>query len=69
MNTVDCTWNNNWELGKCSVKCGGGTRVDTRTIATEAKHGGFCDPDGHFRVEECNTKPCPGTLHFDSRPK
>ena len=56
---VDCTWND-WELGECSVTCAGGTRVDTRTVATEAMHGGFCDPEGDMRVQECNPEACPG---------
>jgi len=55
---VDCTWNE-WEHGECSVTCAGGTRVDTRTIATEEMHGGFCDPEGDLRVETCNTQECP----------
>jgi len=55
---VDCTWND-WELGECSVTCAGGTRVDTRTVATEAMHGGFCDPEGDMRVQECNPEACP----------
>ena len=41
------------------MTCAGGTRVDTRTIATEAKDGGFCDPEGHVRVQECNIEACP----------
>jgi len=55
---VDCVWND-WELGECSVTCAGGTRIDTRTIFSEAMHGGFCDPEGDLRVKECNTEACP----------
>ena len=55
---VDCTWND-WELGECSVTCGGGTRVDTRTVATEEMYGGTCDPEGDLKVEHCNTDDCP----------
>ena len=61
---VDCTWNE-WDLGECSVTCGGGTRVDTRSIATEAMHGGFCDPEGNIRREICNEQACPRKLHYD----
>jgi hypothetical protein len=40
--------------------CGGGTLVDTRTILTEAMHGGTpCDPESDMRVQECNTDACP----------
>jgi len=55
---VDCTWGD-WDLGECSVTCAGGIRVDTRSIATEAMHGGFCDPEGDVRREICNTQACP----------
>ena len=55
---VDCTWNE-WEFGECSLTCAGGTRVDTRTILSEAMHGGACDPEGDLRVEVCNTEACP----------
>ena len=64
--SVDCTWNE-WEHGECSVTCAGGTRVDTRTIATEAMHGGFCDPEGGLRVEPCNPEACPRMLYFYRR--
>lgn len=55
---VDCTWNE-WELGECSMTCGGGTRVDSRTVAKEAMYGGNCDPEGGLRVEACNAQACP----------
>merc|ERR1712179_534223 len=55
---VDCVWGD-WEYDVCSVECGGGTRVDTRTVATEAMHGGFCDAEGDMRVQECNPEACP----------
>ena len=60
---VDCTWNE-WELGECSVTCAGGTQVDTRTIATQEMHGGYCDPEGDMRVETCNTEACPSKLIY-----
>ena len=46
-------------MGECSVTCGGGTRIDTRTKKSEAKYGGTCDPMGHERVVDCNTHICP----------
>ena len=55
---VDCTWND-WELGDCSVTCGGGTRIATRTVATNAMYGGTCDPEFDVKVEHCNTDDCP----------
>ena len=60
---VDCTWGD-WDFGECSVTCAGGIRVDTRSIATEAMHGGFCDPEGDVRREICNTQACPRMLKF-----
>merc|ERR1711963_430664 len=41
----------------CNLRCG--IRIDTRSIATEAMHGGFCDPEGDVRREICNTQACP----------
>jgi len=55
---VDCEWNE-WEFGECSVDCGGGERIDTRTKSVEEMHGGFCDPEGDLRAEHCNPEPCP----------
>ena len=60
---VDCTWGD-WDLGECSATCAGGIRIDTRNIATEAMHGGFCDPEGDVRREICNTQACPRMLKF-----
>ena len=65
--SVDCTWSD-WDLGECSVTCAGGTRVDTRSIVTEAMHGGHCDPEGDVRMEICNTEACPRKLYPKIRP-
>ena len=46
-------------MGECSVTCGGGTRIDTRTKISEAKYGGHCDLMGHQKEESCNTEECP----------
>ena len=56
--TENCEWNE-WELGGCSVSCGGGTRVDTRTKAKVEAFGGTCDANGDKREVTCNTEDCP----------
>ena len=58
--TADCVWNE-WELGVCSVTCGGGTRIDKRTKSSEATHGGLeCkETKEDTRSVACNTKVCP----------
>ena len=55
---MDCEWND-WQFGECSVTCGGGQRIDTRTVQTEATCGGVCMPDDSERVVHCNTEACP----------
>ena len=55
---VDCEWNE-WDLGACTVTCGGGTRVDTRSKNVEEQYGGMCDSNQTERKETCNTDDCP----------
>ena len=55
---IDCEWNE-WQLGGCSVSCGGGTRIDTRTKAKVEAYGGTCDANGNQREVACNTEVCP----------
>ena len=54
----NCEWND-WQLGECSVSCGGGTRVDTRTKAKVEAYGGTCDENENQREVACNTEDCP----------
>ena len=56
--TVDCEWNY-WKFGECSVTCGGGTRIDYRTIKAKEMYGGTCDPMGNQREVPCNKEACP----------
>lgn len=54
----NCEWNE-WQLGECSVSCGGGTRMDTRTKAKVEAYGGTCEDNGNQREVECNIEECP----------
>ena len=54
---VDCQWND-WQIGKCSKSCGGGTRTKTRTKKTESSDGGICEGEATMQ-EACNTQQCP----------
>ena len=58
---VDCVWND-WEIGECSLTCGGGIRIDTRTKKVEESIGGTCEPSANQRASFCNTDDCPGNL-------
>ena len=61
---VDCTWSpfSNWT--ECSMTCGGGQRMTSRTISQPALYGGKNCIGDAFKTEKCNTKPCPGTNYF-----
>lgn len=49
-----------WTIGDCSLPCGGGTRVNTRSIRVSAENGGDeCDGITSI-VENCNAQECPG---------
>ena len=56
---VDCEWDD-WKLGECSVTCGGGMRIDNRTLRVKAMYGGTCDPNGNQREVPCNNQTCRG---------
>ena len=56
---MDCEWGD-WKKGECSAECGGGVRINTRTVMKKAEHGGM-ECFGFSNVTEiCNTKSCPG---------
>ena len=56
---MDCEWGE-WQLGECSKECGGGTRINTRSLKVIAAHGGV-ECSGLSNVTEmCNTQECPG---------
>ena len=55
---MDCEWTD-WQIGQCSVTCGGGTRTNIRSKKVEEKHGGMCTGNSTVQ-EECNDQGCPG---------
>ena len=60
---VHCEWSP-FEIGECSLPCGGGTRINTRVHDVSAEHGGE-ECEGPESVEEsCNTHECPGKYQF-----
>ena len=61
---MNCEWSD-WQVGECSVSCGGGTRTKSRSKSVEEKNGGVCVGDATVQ-EVCNDKGCPGkiTLYF-----
>ena len=61
---VNCKWSD-WQVGECSVSCGGGTRTKSRSKSVEEENGGVC-VGGATAQEVCNDKGCPGkiVLHF-----
>jgi hypothetical protein len=55
---VDCVLSDWSAWGACSVPCGGGTRIRTRTVLVPAANGGAAC--GVLEESEnCNTQPCP----------
>ena len=54
---VDCEWGE-WQVGQCSVTCGGGTRMNTRSKLLEEQFGGVCFGD-EVLTESCSTEACP----------
>ena len=57
---LDCEWTE-WQIGKCSQTCGGGTKFSTRTKKVEEKYGGSCDGESTMEVS-CNSEDCPGNF-------
>ena len=58
---VNCEWTD-WQIGQCSVTCGGGTRRNTRSKKVEEKNGGMCTGDLTAQ-EDCNDQSCPGNIY------
>ena len=57
---VDCVWSD-WQNGKCSVTCGGGTRTNNRSKLVVEKNGGVCVGES-TKQENCNEMKCPGMI-------
>ena len=58
---VDCVWTD-WKPGQCSVTCGLGIRIDTRSKLIEEKNRGTCLGESTI-TSECQDQTCPG--HID----
>eukprot|EP00931_Biecheleriopsis_adriatica_P044099 TRINITY_DN25197_c1_g1_i1.p1 TRINITY_DN25197_c1_g1~~TRINITY_DN25197_c1_g1_i1.p1 ORF type:complete len:417 (+),score=56.90 TRINITY_DN25197_c1_g1_i1:59-1309(+) len=54
---VDCEVNEWEDWGDCSKLCGGGEMKHTRTVKTEAQHGGNACPS-LANTTDCNTEAC-----------
>ena len=59
--SVNCEWGE-WEIGSCSVECGGGKRTNLRSIKINAEHGGANCSGISMVTEICNTQECPGII-------
>ena len=55
---VDCHWSS-WNIGDCSVSCGGGSLTKTRSKTVEEANGGTCGGQSSD-TEICNPNLCPG---------
>ena len=60
---MDCEWTE-WQNGTCSVTCGDGTLINTRTRRVEAEHGGEECSGSSNMTESCNITVCPGNMYF-----
>ena len=58
---VHCKWDA-WEVGECSVTCGGGNRTKTRTEKVSSSFGGEECEGLSSITETCNVQECPGTI-------
>ena len=59
MYLVHCEWEE-WQIGECSVECGGGTLTKTRAEKVSAEHGGESCEGASSIEESCNEQECPG---------
>jgi hypothetical protein len=55
---IDCVVSDWTPWGACSLPCGGGTQIRTRTVITPAANGGQPCPILQ-EIQSCNTQPCP----------
>lgn len=55
---VDCSVSNWSSWGDCSVTCGGGSQIQTRSIVTQPVNGGAACPI-LIQSQSCNTQACP----------
>lgn len=55
---IDCVVSDWADASSCSVACGGGTAVRTRTVVTPSANGGVACPPLAEEVA-CNEQPCP----------
>merc|ERR1719409_1421441 len=56
---VQCTLSDWTPWGACSTTCGKGSRSRSRTVTTEAKHGGKECEDALVASEDCKERECP----------
>ena len=63
---VDCAWSD-WSLGSCSVTCGSGRRIRTRSKERTAGHGGTdCSGDSYSLGDPCIEEDCPVNCEWSS---
>ena len=56
---VNCEWDE-WVIGQCSKECGGGKRMNARSIKVNATNGGTNCSGVSEVTEICNIQDCPG---------
>lgn len=56
---INCKMSNWGPWSKCSKTCDSGVSKRTRTVETEAQHGGAACPASKEETQPCNTNPCP----------
>lgn len=58
---VDCAWGEFKAWGECSISCGGGKRIRTRSEQTPARGGGKPCAGSKSESGDCNQQACPTT--------
>ena len=56
---VHCEWGE-WKIGECNKSCGGGFRINTRTV--ESKDSREECAGSSTISESCNVQECPGKI-------